>query len=373
MIVRPFLPILAAASLLAPQTGLAQTTSGTASAAATPAFTTLTALTRPTTAWLRFDGPSRIQGPAPLELPPSLQGRFSLVVEGANVARTQGVLYIPARGAPAKLLSESRALSGGLLIRSLSYPGVPDITAKRPLRGGLLATAATGGLVASGFAHFRYRDRLDEFGAQAGDRAQDERKSRNSWAKFAGATYGLSVLDYWIRPRLAIEESTPSRITISVPTLSRGGILWRSVLVPGAGQDYANQRVRGALWLGAALSAAAGFVVADGIVERDQTDVDWAQATIDSAGSGPFGPTEQLAHLERLHNLEAKRNDLQSSEDLRRGFRYAMIGVYLANILDAFLVPTHGPAGSAVQEPRVSTSVIPLAPSGPSVQVTYRF
>jgi len=371
MIVRLFLPFLAAVSLLAPQTGLAQTT-GTAPAAATPEPTTLTVLTQPAAAWLRFDGPSRVQGPAPLELPPSLQGRFSLVVEG-NVARTQGVLYIPPRGAPAKLLSEPRALSGGLIIRSLSYPGIPDITAKRPLRGLVLATAATGGLVASGFAHFRYRDRLDEFGAEAGDRAQDQRKSRNSWAKFAGATYGLSILDYWIRPRLAIEESTPSRITLSVPTLSRTGVLWRSVLVPGAGQDYANQRVRGALWLGAALSAAAGFVVADGIVERDQTDVDWAQAAIDSAGSGPFGPTEQLAHLERLHNLEVKRNDLQSSEDLRRGFRYAMIGVYLANILDAFLVPTHGPAGSAVQQPRVSTSVVPLAPSGPTVQVTYRF
>ena len=372
MIVRPFLPILVAASLLAPQAA-AQTTPGAAVPAAGSSPPTLTVLTQPAGVWLRFQGPSRIQGLAPLELPPSFQGRFSLVADGPNVARTQGVLFIPARGTPAKLLSESGAMSGGLLIRSLSYPGLPNITAKRPLRGGILAVAATGGLAASGYEHFKYRDRLDESGAEAGDRALDHRKARNSWAKFAGATYGISALDYMIRPRLAIEESTPARVTLSVPTVNRGGVIWRSVLVPGAGQDYANKRVRGALWLGAALTAAAGFVVADGIVERDQTDVDWAQAAIDSAGSGPFGPTEQLAHLERLHKLEVSRNDLQSSEDLRRGVRYALIGVYVANILDAFLVPTRGPGASMVPEPRVSTSLVPLAPSGPTVQVTYRF
>lgn len=361
---RTILPLLLAASLLAPGTGFSQTatTSPPAAPAATTEPSTLTALTHPSGSWLRFEGPSRIQGPSPLELPPSVQGRFSLVVTGANVARSQGVLYVPPRGAAARLLSEPRAFSAGLLVRSLSYPGLPDITARRRLRGAILGAAATGGLVASGFAHFRYRDRLDEFGTLAADRAQDERLARKSWAKYAGVVWGASALDYMIRPRLAVDESTPARVTVSAPTISRGAILWRSMVVPGAGQDFANQRVRGALWLGAALSAAAGFVVADGMVERDQTDADWAEALVDSAG-----PSEVPA---RLRDLEVKRNDLQSSEDLRKGFRYAMLGVYLAGIVDAFLVPTHGPA---VAESRVSTTIVPLSPSGPAVQVTLRF
>jgi hypothetical protein len=365
MIVRVFLPLAVVASLLAPRPGNSQTAPANPPSASTASEppTTLTVLTQPGTAWLRFDGASHIQGPSPLELPPSFQGRFSLIVEGPNASRSQGVLYVPPRGIPAKLLSEPRSISAGLLIRSLSYPGLPDITAKRHLRGGVLMVAATGGLVMAGISHFEYRDRLDRFGAQAADEALDERKARNSWVKFAGATWAVSAVDYWIRPRLAVVESNPSRVTLSVPTISRSGILWRSALIPGAGQDFANQRVRGALWLGAGLAAAAGFVVADGMVERDQTDADWAEAYLDSSG-----PAELTV---RLRDLEVARNDLHSSEDLRRGFRYAMIGVYLAGLVDALLVPTHSPA--AVPESRVSTMILPVTPNGPAVQVTLRF
>ena len=350
------------ASLLVPRVGSSQTASPSQAADPASTQTTLTALTQPTSTWLRFDGPSRIQGAAPLELPPTFQGRFSLVVEGNTVARTQGVLYVPPRGLPARLVSEPRGFSGGLVVRSLSYPGLPNITAKRPARGLILAAAATGGIVAAGLAHLEYRERLDEFGANSGDRALDKRIARNSWVKYAGATWAVSAVDYWIRPRLGLEESTPSRITLSVPTVSRSAILWRSALVPGAGQDYANHRARGAFWLGAALTAAAGFVVADGMVEEDQTEVDWAETLVDSAG-----PSELVV---RLRDLELKRNDLQSSEDLRRGLRYATIGVYLAGLVDAFLVPTQGPA---TKESRVSASMAPLTPNGPTVQVNLRF
>jgi len=361
MIVRAFLPILVGALLLAPRAGLSQSAAASPPAASAPP--TLTALTQPSSTWLRFSGPSRIQGPSPLELPSSFQGRFSLTVDGSSVARSQGVFSVPPRGAPARLLSEPRGMSAGLIVRSLSYPGLPNITAKRYLRGGVLALAATGGLGMSGFKHFEYRDRQDEFGAFAADRALDERKARNSWAKYAGATWAISAVDYAIRPRLAIEESTPSRFTLSVPTITRGGVLWRSVLVPGAGQDFANQRVRGTLWLGAALAAGAGLVVADGMVERDQTDADWAEAFLDSAG-----PSELPA---RLRDVEVKRNDLQSSEDLRRGFRYAIVGVYLASLIDALLLPIH--EAGVTRDGRVSATFAPLTPQGPSAQVTLRF
>jgi hypothetical protein len=252
-------------------------------------------------------------------------------------------------------------MSMGLLVRSLNLPGLPDITAARWERGAVLAAAGAGGIFAASRAHLRYRDRLKEFGGFAADRARDERLARDSWARYTAATWALSALDYCIRPRLEIAETAPERVTVAVPALSRGAIVWRSLIVPGAGQEFANHRWRGALWLGTFLAAGAGLSVADGLVERDQTRVDWAEALVDSAG-----PSERAA---RLRDLETSKSDLQSSEDLRRGFRYAVMGAYIANVIDAMLVPVRPPAQT---EPRLSTS-IPITPHGAAVQATLRF
>jgi hypothetical protein len=141
----------------------------------------------------------------------------------------------------------------------------------------------------------------------------------------------MGALDYWTRPRFDLAETTPSRLTLDVPTITRLGAVWRSLLVPGGGQDYSNHRSRGTVWLATMVVAGAGFVVTDYRVNRDETDVKWARIAVDEAGPGTIDQKE----LE----LEQQRRDLAASEDARRGFVIAAASLYSLNLLDSFIMP----------------------------------
>ena len=320
----------------------------------------LTVLSTPSNVTLEIEGPTEVFGHTPMDLPNSAVGRFSFIGTGPRIARTQGVFYLPPPGVPPYALSEPPGMSPGLLIRSLNYPGVPNITAKRGLRGVPLLLGATGGVVAGTAAHFRYRNRLDETGKLAGIRARQERRARNAWGIYAGATYAMSAVDYWIRPRFDVQEATPTRLSLVVPRVTRTGAAWRSLVLPGAGQDFANHRVRGALWLAGVLATGAGYTYAHVTIEKTKADIAWNRVLADSAG-----PTDQLQYL---REIEILTSDLESDRDIRRGFAAATVGIYVASVIDA-LVMSLGPPSA---EPRVSTS-FPLRPDGPAVAVNIRY
>lgn len=360
---RSILPLVILTTLLTPSIAPGQGAAPGAPAPQTGTRDVLTILTEPAVTRLRLDSKSgELHGLAPLDVPATFEGPFRVMVEGPGVARSHGSILVPGYGGRITLLSEPRGPSLELFLRSANFPGFSNIGTGRVARGLVLSTAFVGSAVQATRAHLRYRDRLGEFGDYADDRARDERLARGAWARYAAATWAASAVDYWLRPRIDIEESATQRAVLSAPTLSRTSILWRSIVIPGAGQEFANQQGRGALWLGAVFAAGAGIVIADGMVERDQTQVDWAEVMIDSAG-----PSERP---ERVREWERQKRDLQSSEDLRRGFRYALIGTYLANVIDAFFVPTGKPAPAG--RTNLSTSAI-IRPDGPEFQATLRF
>lgn len=365
MIDRPIRSLAAAALLLLATSAFAQTPPEAApppaeAPAGAPVFSLLT---NPPALHVRMEGRANLRGTAPIDLPSWLDGRFSLIVEGPGAARSQGVVYVPPRqtGLPV-LLSEPSGLSAGLVVRSFNFPGIPDMTADRFHRGLALTLAGAGAGISAGRAHLRYRDRLKEFGGYAADRARDERHERNNWFTYGLAVWGVSAVDYWIRPRFELEDPTTSHVTLIVPRVSRASVAWRSILVPGAGQEYGNHSTRGLAWLGSFLAAGAAFTISDNAVQRNQTKLDWARVMVDSAG-----PSERPV---RLRDVEVRQNDLQSSEDVRRGLRYAMVGIYLANVMDALLMPIRRPG--AAEPPRVSAA-FPVSPEGAGVALTFRF
>jgi hypothetical protein len=311
--------------------------------------------------YLSFSGPLEYRGTTPLDLTPSVVGRFSVEASGAGLARTQGVFFIPPAGAPPYILSEPRGMSAGLLVRALNFPGVPDISAHRAARGTVFVMAGSGAAFGAANKHLQYRDRLDEFGGFAAARAGDDRRARGSWLFYGAAVWGASALDYMIRPRFEIQESTPTRVTMDVSPASRGGALWRSLLVPGAGQEFANRPARGALWLGAALAAGAGIVAANIAVDRLETKAEWAAIYVDSAG-----PSERP---QRLRELEVARNDVEQARDTRWGFGMTLAGIWVANLIDAAVMPLSPPTPG---KPKVEAS-IPVGAGRAGVEFRYRF
>ncbi len=329
-------------------------------AAAPPPILTL--FTIPENADVSLDGSTDIVGRTPLDLPPTATGNYSIVVEGAGFSRTQGVIVLPTRGQLPFVTSEPPGVSPGLLLRGFNWPGVPSITSGRVARGMTMTAVAAGTALMAVRSHFSYRQRLDEVGDFAADRARDEKRFRDAWLIYGGAVWGVSALDYWIRPRLDLSETTPTRLTLEVPKVSRVGAVWRSLLVPGAGQEFANHRTRSIVWLGAALLSGAGYVVADYRVQRDETNVKWAEIFVDSAG-----PSEvTIRELE----LERQRRDLQASEDLRRGFAIATASIYALNFIDALIMPLTLPVPTG---PKVSSIRPILLPEAPGIAVSLRF
>lgn len=297
----------------------------------------LTIFTTPDNAYVRLQGSTDINGHTPLDLPPTVTGQYSITVTGAGFARTQGVIVLPPRGnALPYVLSEPREGSTALFLRGLfNYPGVPNIISGRPSRGIAMAFGASAGLFMAGRAHLYYRDRLDEVGDFAADRAEDERHQRNEWLAFTATVWGMSAIDYWTRPRIDLSETTPIRLTLDVPKADRVGAVWRSLLVPGAGQEFGNHRTRSIVWLGATMIGGAGYVAANYLVDRGETEVKWTKINVDSAG-----PTERA---QRQLLLEQQQRDLDASKNVRRGFIIATVSAYGLNLIDALIMPLSPP------------------------------
>jgi hypothetical protein len=327
--------LLITASVLLAASALAQGTTGGAPAPAPSSAATqaqipppiLTVFTTPEDADISLYGSTKLGGKSPFDLPNSVSGRFNIVVEADGLSRTHGVVYLPPRGGLPFLLSEPREGSLSLFLRGFNYPGIPNWSAARPYRAGALAAAGTGGLFMAFNAHLSYRDRLDEVGDFAEQRAREERANRNGWLIYSGGVWAMSALDYWIRPRLELVESTPTRLTVDVPQASRVGALWRSLLVPGAGQEFANHRTRSTVWLGTVLFSAAGFVYADYRVNREEGEVDFAEDAVDNAAPGDLDGA--------ILRLEQEQRDLDASRDLRNGFAIAAVTFHALNLADA--------------------------------------
>ncbi|HEU5309909.1 MAG TPA: DUF5683 domain-containing protein, partial [Candidatus Eisenbacteria bacterium] len=151
--------------------------------------------------------------------------------------------------------------------------------------------------------------------------------NRNGWLIYTGGVWAMSALDYWIRPRIELVESTPTRLTVDVPEVSRVGALWRSLLVPGAGQEFANHRTRSTVWLGTVLFSAAGFVYADYRENRESHELEVAEDAAANAAPGDLD--------EALIRVEQEQRDLSASRDLRTGFAIATAAFYALNLADA--------------------------------------
>jgi hypothetical protein len=321
----------------------------------------LTLLSSPPGASISIKGPTEVYGHTPMDLPSSVVGRFSMLAQGGGVARTQGEFEFGTLGERPTMVSEGPGMGPTLFLRSLNFPGFPDISAKRTTRGIVLTLAEVGALGMAAGAHVRYRNHLNESGAEEAIFAREERRIRNSWLAYGGAVWMASAVDYWMLPRFTVDEATANRLSLGIPTLSRAKVALRSLIVPGAGQEFANHGGRGALWMAGVLAAGVGYTAAHQALVHKRALLELNRLRYDAATD----PSEQLRFLREIGILH---QDIRTAEDVRRGFGYGTLVIHAANLIDAMMLPLGPPAVRTA--PRVSAAFSPFGPQV-ALHITY--
>ena len=322
---------------------------------------TMTLMTSPPQGRLFLRGASEVTGSSPLELGPQWTGHYSVRVEAPGDAMASGSLdFLP--GAPPTSSSEPPGFSGKLLLRALYFPGMPQLLAGNPARGVAFLAAGLGGVGSVVRDHVGYRDKVKGTDFESRDEASDFRYARGRWTLYTSAVWGMSAVDYMLRARMQLVLSTSNRVVLGAPELTRGNVILRSAIVPGAGQDYANQRTRGFLWLSGTVMAGAAYFVADESHHRLLTKLHRAELRLLTATPSEI-PALQ-ADVIRFTNKE------RSSYDLLSGLGLAMAGIYAANIIDAGMLPLH----SSESWKQSSTSIsVPMQRGRVAVAITRRF
>ena len=319
-----------------------------------------TILTTPPGALLTLDGGSEVSGISPLDIEPQWTGKYSVSVEAAGFATARGALYLPEVASSPTLRSEPPGLSPGLFLRSLNFPGVPALLSHHRARGVALLLTGGGGLIAVLRDQLEYRSKLKKTDAESQYSALNFRYARGRWELYTVSVWGLSALDYMIRSRIDLLEASPTRVRVSAPRLTRVGVMWRSVLVPGAGQDYANRQGRGLFWLGTTLLSGAGYFIADESHHRIVSKLFRARDLLATAGPGEVAARQ--ADVDHFTSLE------ETSRQLIDGLAIGTLGLYVANVFDAGIVRI----GGSTANRKVSLSA-PVGPRRAAVALTYRF
>jgi len=351
----------AAAAVLAVGACLFSTPAGAQRPPADTSQTVMTIVTSPADAWVTLSGSSEVSAASPLELQPQWTGRYAVTIDAPGYATARGALFIPERGSAPYALSEPPGISPGLVLHSLYFPGVPHLLTRRSGRAFAFLAAGAGGLGAVARDQLEYRSKLKQTDLESQDRAGDFRYARDRWAIYTGVVWGMSALDYIVRARMDLIESTATRVTIAAPEMSRIDVVWRSILVPGAGQDYANRRDRGLFWLGATFASGAAYFVAVESRNRILTKLDRAEALL--ATASPAEVPDRQTDVNHFTSLAER------SRKLVDGLALGTAGIYVANILDAGIVPI---GGSSAERSKVSIST-PVSPRRAEIVLTYRF
>lgn len=321
----------------------------------------MTVLTSPADAQIDMRGPSELIGASPLDLGPQWSGRYTVIVSAPGHAAAQGVLFFPERGLRPYAVSEPRRLTGKLLLHSLYPPGAAALMAHRSPRGWAFVAAGIGGLGAVVRDQVEYGDKKDKPDVELQDRAGDFRYARDRWAIYTGAVWVLSAIDNIARPRIDVLESTPNRVTVETPRAGRTGVVVRSILVPGAGQDYVGRSMRGALWLGGTFLSGAAYVTASESLHRIQTKRARADALLLTATSSEAA--ERQAEVDHFTDLEKRSHKLVDRLAL------TTLAVYVANVIDAGVTPVGSTSGHASK----LSLVAPVGVQAASLALTYRF
>ena len=289
-------------------------------------------------------GPISLSGRAPLPMDELPEGDYELSAEGPGLATVRGRIQSDANG----LRMRSWAGPGALL----TPPGMVHL-GRGERRGWLYLGAATVSAAFGITTHGRLRDAEDDIDAATRDYSRavtedevvaarqrlllashdkaDQEELRKLWGGYLVATWVAAGIETWLltpEPTLAPGAGRDYRVTL--PRVGGASAAFRSLIVPGAGQRAIGRPGRGNLFGAAIAVGAAGAILA----QEDFLDARRAQ----TRAQNEFDRAETEAEIDRARVvLQSAANETDDKDQVRVAFLGATAGIYLWNVLDAFL------------------------------------
>jgi hypothetical protein len=305
-----------------------------------------------------------------LDLDGLSDGRYDLILGGDRSRTTRNRLWVGPKGPELAPWSGPTAL--------LMPPGLADLL-HRDVHGAVYLTAGLGSAALwwkldrdaddakAALADARERQltatgadwtraRLDESRARA-DFADDDRM-RKIWLAYTGGLWLGSAAETWLlTPSATLSPGEEGEWVVHAAPRSRGAALWRSLLIPGAGQRFVGRDTRANFFLGSCLAATAASLIAQDAFLTARRDVGDARRHLEAAQT----TAERDLWSTRLSKSQQDRDDLSL-------VRWVLVGgstyLYLWNLVDAY----RGGAPRQRQDLTVS-----LSPTRGGVQLAVRW
>jgi hypothetical protein len=133
------------------------------------------------------------------------------------------------------------------------------------------------------------------------------------------------------KTKVVIDPSKPLQFDVTLSRKTKFKAAIRSLVIPGWGQRYGDQKAKGYLFSALALGSVAAFLITDDDFRTKRDRYDDRLAEYDElAKSGTY---EQLAAFKPT--LDAAQEDAYDAETLRRVAVGAVIGAWSVSVLDA--------------------------------------
>lgn len=160
-----------------------------------------------------------------------------------------------------------------------------------------------------------------------------------------------------------IDPSQETTVNVTLSPKTRLKAAARSLIIPGWGQRYADQKTKGFFMTLLAAGSVAAFVIADDHFDNKNQDFERIVAQYDTTST--YAGRQAL-----LPRLEAAQQDAYDAENLRRISIGAVIGAWGLSLLDTFFFFPEEKAEITIK----GLSIVPQAsPTQVGIQLTRKF
>lgn len=159
------------------------------------------------------------------------------------------------------------------------------------------------------------------------------------------------------------KQGSPNQLAIKLKPKTRFKAGLRSLLIPGWGQFYCEDKTKSVIMGISTLGAITAFVIADNDYSNKYDDYKWAKNQLDNANN----IEDRKKYIQLVNDRQRKAYD---AENLRRDILGIAIGAWAYNVLDAVLFFPYGEEHAFADKSKVTFE---LCQGTPKITFTKKF